>query len=94
MQSRAFHTKQMAGSGVAAAFNWDSPAASTQSSAAATWGSASFGAPTSYSSPLIADTGVHKKGCTSVREVAANVDKNAAYRPYMEDGRLAFLLLS
>ncbi len=86
MQSRAFHTQQMAGSGVAAAFNWDTPASST----AATWGGSSYGASSSTSGfstgPLISDTGIYKKTCTSVKEVAANVDKNGQFRPYMEDG--------
>ena len=93
----------MAGSGVAAVFNWGSSSMSTNpSSALGSWGgssvfgggsglgtsglassgfASSFGSPTS----LISDTGLYKKDCTSVREVAANVDKNAAFRPYMED---------
>ena len=89
MQSRAFHTKQMAGTGVAAAFNWDTSVASSS----ATWGGSSYGTPSSISGfsatggPLISDTGMHKKVCSSVKEVAANVDKNQQFRPYMEDGR-------
>ena len=83
MQSRTYHTQQMAGSGVAAVFNWGSPAPT--SSALGSWGGpsifggggatgasssiASSGFSSSYAGPssLISDTGLYKRECTSVR---------------------------
>ena len=41
MQSRTYHSQQMAGSGVAAVFNWGSPAPTT-SSALGSWGGPSI----------------------------------------------------
>lgn len=82
MQSRTYHTQQMAGSGVAAVFNWGSSSiSSTPTSGLGSWGASSaFGggigvgssglaSTSSYAGPtsLISDTGVYKKDCSSVR---------------------------